>query len=204
MIGSEDVSELSRCIARGAVALFPADTVYGLAADPDSPGAVERLYTLKGRPPAKSAAVMFFTLDAALECMSELGARTRSALSALTPGPVTLLLGNPLRRFPLACGADTHTLGLRVPAWPVPLAALAEMERPVLQSSANLAGERDARLLEEVPAQIRAGVELMLDGGELPGVPSSVIDLRDYERHGTWSVVREGALSSELIGRALA
>ncbi len=204
MIGSEDVSELARCIARGGVALFPADTVYGLAADPDSPSAVERLYALKGRPQEKPAAVMFFALDRALECMSELGARTRGALRALTPGPVTLLLPNPLERFPIACGADLQTLGVRVPKWPPSLAALAGMKRPVLQSSANLAGERDVHRLDEVPVEIRAGAELVLDGGELPGVPSSVIDLRDYERDGTWRVLREGAMPSELIARALA
>ena len=102
----------------GGVAVFPADTVYGLACAPDSPHAVERLYALKGRPPDKPAAVMFFDRDRALAALPELGERTRAALEALLPGAVTLLLPNPRRRFPLACGPDPATLGLRVPALP--------------------------------------------------------------------------------------
>ena len=122
-----------RAIAAGGVVVFPADTVYGLACDPGSAVAVERLYALKGRPPEKPAAVMFFALEPALAALPELGARTRAALEGLLPGGVTLLLPNPRRRFPLACGPDPATLGLRVADVP----ALRGVRVPVLQSSAN-------------------------------------------------------------------
>ena len=62
----EDVETFERCIAVGGVAIFPADTVYGLATEPDSREGVDRLYRLKGRAPDKPAAVMFFELEAAL------------------------------------------------------------------------------------------------------------------------------------------
>src|SRR5690242_3547059 len=100
----------------GGVAVFPADTVYGLACDPGSDEGVYRLYRLKGRRPDKPAAVMFFDLALALAALPELGARTAGALGALLPGGVTLLVPNPHRRFPLACANDPETLGLRVPA----------------------------------------------------------------------------------------
>lgn len=204
MIGAADARAFSRCIAAGGVVLFPADTVYGLACDPSSQRAVERLYELKGRPASKPAAVMFFALGAALECLTELGPRTHGALGALMPGPVTALLANPLGRFALASGPGAGVLGLRVPAWPEPMRAFGQIVAPVLQSSANHSGEGDARRLEEVPEPVRLGADLVLDGGQLPGRASSVVDLSAYERTGTWRIVREGALGAEQIGAALA
>jgi L-threonylcarbamoyladenylate synthase len=186
--------------------MFPTDTVYGLGCDPDSEPAVRRLYELKGRPPAQPAAVMFFALDSALAALSELGSHERAALRALLPGPLTLLLPNPERRFPLACGPDpagAESLGLRVPSLPPHLAALAVLGRPLLQSSANLSGGPEARRLDDVPAAIRTGADLTLDGGELPGLASTVLDLRDYERSGEWRIVREGPIGQAEIERAL-
>jgi L-threonylcarbamoyladenylate synthase len=188
-----------RVIRAGGVAVFPADTVYGLACDPDSAPAVERLYALKGRSRDKPAAVMFFSLAPALAALPELGPRTRRALERLLPGGVTLLLPNPRRRFPLACGPDPATLGLRVPG--VPLLAGARV--PVLQTSANLAGGPDARRLADVPEPIRSGADLALDGGELPGTPSTVVDLRGYEEGGAWTVVRSGLVAPEAVGTVL-
>jgi L-threonylcarbamoyladenylate synthase len=194
-LSAADAQTFERCIAVGGIVVFPADTVYGLACEPDSKEAVQRLYMLKRRHPDKPAAVMFFALDLALAALPELGPRTAGALRALLPGAVTLLLPNPAGRFPLACGADTGVLGLRVPAWPPALAALAGVRWPVLQTSANAAGEPDARRLTEVPEYMRMHTDLVLDGGELPGTPSTVVDVRTYEDDGRWSVAREGAIS---------
>lgn len=200
---ARDAEVLERCMAVGGVAVFPADTVYGLCCEPDQKEAVRRLYALKGRVPDKPAAVMFFALDLALSALPELGPRTRDALMDLLPGGVTLLLPNPARRFPLACGPDPTTLGVRVPAFGPELAALGAVKWPVLQSSANRAGGPDARVVEDVPEGIREGVDLVLDGGPLPGTPSTVIDLRGYEDAGTWQIVREGALPRDEVARRL-
>ncbi|HEY7618658.1 MAG TPA: Sua5/YciO/YrdC/YwlC family protein [Solirubrobacteraceae bacterium] len=198
-----DAQTFSRCVAVGGVAVFPADTVYGLACEPDSKEAVQRLYLLKRRRPDKPAAVMFFALDLALAALPELGPRTAGALRALLPGAVTLLLPNPARRFPLACGPTPDVLGLRVPAWPPALAALADVRWPVLQSSANVSGGPDACRLADVPEVLRRRADLVLDGGELPGAPSTVVDLRDYELDARWSIVREGAVSAADVAAAL-
>ena len=175
------------CIAGGGVAVFPADTVYGLACDPENERAVARLYELKGRPSDKPAAVMFFSVAA----LPLLGPRTRALAERLLPGAVTLLV--PSDRFPLAGGGGT--LGLRVPDLP----AFADVTVPVLQSSANLTGGPDARRLEEVPESIRAGADLVMDGGELAGTPSTVVDLRDYEASGELRIVRHGAVPEAVI-----
>jgi L-threonylcarbamoyladenylate synthase len=194
-LSAADAQTFERCIAVGGIAVFPADTVYGLACEPDSKEAVQRLYMLKRRRPDKPAAVMFFALELALAALPELGPRTAGALHALLPGAVTLLLPNPAGRYPLACANEPDVLGLRVPAWPPALAALADVRWPVLQSSANAAGGPDARRLADVPEYMREHTDLVLDGGELPGTPSTVVDLRAFERDGAWSIAREGAIS---------
>ena len=183
--------------------VLPTDTVYGLGCDPDRHTAVERLYELKGRPSDRPAAVMFFALASAMQALPELAPRERAAMRALLPGPVTLLLPNRARRFPLACGSDPSTVGVRVPRLGDELAALGGVDRPLLQSSANLSGEAEARRLTDVPRGLLERVDLVLDGGELPGVPSTVVDLRDYQQAGTWSVVREGALDPGALEHGL-
>jgi L-threonylcarbamoyladenylate synthase len=192
-------TEFENTIRAGGVAVFPADTVYGLACNPTDAGAVDRLYALKGRTPDKPAAVMFFDRDRALDTLSDLPGRTRDACRRLLPGPVTLLLPNPARRYPLACGPDPDTLGLRVPD----LRGLAAVAIPVLQSSANHAGGADARTLADVPEDIRRRADLALDGGELPGTPSTVIDLRRYDAAGEWSVLRAGAMDPGAVATVL-
>jgi L-threonylcarbamoyladenylate synthase len=196
-VTADQAAALDACIAAGGVALFPADTVYGLAADPESEDAVERLYRIKGRPPRRPAAVMFFQVDAALAAVPGLGERTSTALARLLPGPLTAVLPNPERRFPLACADTPERIGVRVPA-------LAHGPgRPVLQSSANPSGGVDVRRLEDVDASIRRQVDLELDGGELPGTSSTVVDLSAYEGTGEWRVLREGAFDLTRLGDAL-
>jgi L-threonylcarbamoyladenylate synthase len=210
-LSAGEVERFAECIAGGGIALFPADTVYGLACDPLHPLAVERIYELKGRPPARPAAVMFFALASALEALPELGSRTRTALEALLPGPLTVLLPNSADRYPLACrprsagsqAGEGSALGLRVPLLGERLAALRALGEPVLQSSANVSGGPEARRLADVPAALREGVDLALDGGELPGIASTVIDLREYEGRGRWCIVRAGPLAQAELERTL-
>ena len=198
-----DVETFERCMAVGGFAVFPADTVYGLACDPDTVEAVERLYAIKGRRPDKPSAVLLFSLELALTALPELGPRTVAALEGLLPGAVTVLLPNPARRFPLACVGDPETLGLRVPALGPAAAGLAAVRWPILQSSANLAGGEEARRLQDVPEPIRAAADLLLDAGDLDGTASTIVDLRRFEADGTWDVVREGALSRSCVAATL-
>jgi L-threonylcarbamoyladenylate synthase len=199
---ADDVAAFERCIGFGGVAVFPADTVYGLACDPAARRAVERLYRLKGRSPKRSAAVMFFTLEAALRALPEIGDRTREALERLLPAAVTLLLPNPDRRFPLACVEDPEVLGLRVPDLSGALAPLAGVPVPVLQSSANRTGGADIRRLEDLEEAIERKVDVVLDAGLLPGTPSTVVDLTRYEEDARFAIRREGAVpSSEVSAR---
>jgi L-threonylcarbamoyladenylate synthase len=171
--------EFEAAIRAGHVVLFPSDTVYGLAVDPTR---ADALYALKGRPADKPAALMYFDLDTAL---AGVPAPSAAVMARLLPGPITVVLAG--------------GRGIRVVDVPV----LAGARGPVLQSSANPSGAPDACRLEDVDPAIRAGVGLEIDGGELPGVASTVLDLRRYDSTGEWSVLREGAVSVSDLAAAL-
>jgi L-threonylcarbamoyladenylate synthase len=203
-LDGDDAARLRECVVGGGLAVFPTDTVYGICCDPDNEQAARRMYELKGRPVARASAVMFFSLEPALETLGELLDAERRALQSLLPGPVTVLLANRAPRFTAACRADPATFGLRVPRLPDDLAALGAVTGAVMQSSANISGEPDARSLADVPRGLLDGVDLVLDGGELPGTPSTVIDLRDFARERRWHLLREGALSMDEVRELLA
>jgi L-threonylcarbamoyladenylate synthase len=203
-LDEEAADRLRDCVTAGGVAVFPSDTVYGVCCDPDNEEAARRLYALKGRPSGRACAVMFFALQDALDVLEDLHESECEALHALLPGPVTVLLANRDRRFAPACRVDPSTLGLRVPEFTGALEPLATVGVPVLQSSANLSGEPDARTLDAVPERLLESVDLVIDGGELPGTPSTVIDLRDLDEEHRWYVLRDGALPRERVERALA
>ena len=167
------MKEFEECIRAGGIVLFPADTVYGLAVDPDNEDAIERMYALKGRPREKRSALMYFLIDAVPDLPD--------AARKLLPGPVTVVL------------ADRR--GIRVPDQPL----LAEVTIPVLQTSANPSGGPDPRRLEDVNPRIRERVDLEIDGGELPGTASTVVDLSGEEPR----IVREGAVPADRIRELL-
>jgi L-threonylcarbamoyladenylate synthase len=189
--------ELERCIERGGVALFPADTLYGLGCDPSSAAATERIHSLKGRDERKPSAVMFFTPLAMRELIATLGPRTRDALGALLPGPVTLVVDNPEHRYPLAGRDHPERLGVRLIAGP-----LSGVRVAMLQTSANRSGEPAPDRFDAVDPEILAGVDLAIDGGELRGEHSTVVDLSALDSGGSWEVLREGAVgAAELEAR---
>jgi L-threonylcarbamoyladenylate synthase len=199
--GEADVARkaLERTIATGGVAVFPSDGLYGLACDPLDAGAIAKIHRLKGRDDGKPSAVMYFSPLAIRELVGGFGPRTKAAVSALMPGPVTLVVANPQRRYPLACRQDPGRLGIRLIGGP-----LAGTMCPVFQTSANLSGEPAPARFEDVPEAIREGVELAIDGGELPGLPSTVVDIAALEEDGSWKVLRDGALSPGDLASKLA
>ena len=146
---------------------------------------------------------MFLDPQAATAAVEGLGPRTRDALSNLLPGPVTVVVPNPRRLYPLACGPTPERLGLRLPELPPELEPLLAVRRPLLQSSANPSGSPAPRRIEDVDPELRARVDAELDGGELPGTPSTVVDFTVYEASGDYEVLREGALSAAELGRKL-
>ena len=189
---------LERTIAGGGVAVFPADGLYGLACDPLDAAAIERIQALKGRDDGKPSAVMYLSPLSMRELVAGLGPRSREAVGALLPGPVTLVVANRERRYPLACRADPERLGVRLIGGP-----LAGAMCPLFQTSANRSGEPPAASFSDVPAELVAGADLAIDGGQLTGFPSTVVDLTTYDETGEWTILREGALTAVAVAKYL-
>jgi L-threonylcarbamoyladenylate synthase len=190
---------LERCVGEGGVAIFPADTLYGLACDPLRAEAIERIHAIKDRGEKKPSAVMYFSPLAMRELVSGLGPRTRDAVAALLPGPVTLIVANRERRYPLACREDPGRLGVRLIDGP-----LAGAMTPIFQTSANRSGAPAPTRFDQIDEGILAGAELAIDAGELIGEPSTVVDVTDIDGGGSWRILREGALPPAEVDRRLA
>jgi L-threonylcarbamoyladenylate synthase len=174
----------------GEPVVLPTDTVYGLAATPFDSDAVARLSALKRRPPAQPIALLVWDVETVVELVPELGEEPAAVARALLPGPLTLVLPNPATRFPWLGGERADTIGIRVPVLPVVAADVLRELGALAATSANLSGGRDPARLEDVPAEIRNAVAVTIDGGELPGRASTVVDLTGEEP----SVLREGAV----------
>jgi L-threonylcarbamoyladenylate synthase len=189
---------LERCVGEGGVAVFPADTLYGIACDPLRAEAIERIHAIKGRDEGKPSAVMYFSPLAMRELVSGLGPSTRDAVGALLPGPVTLIVANPERRYPLACREDPERLGVRLIEGP-----LAGAMTPIFQTSANRSGATAPTSFDQIEEEILGQVDLAVDAGGLIGDPSTVVDITGIEEGGDWKLLREGALPSGEVERRL-
>ena len=188
---------LELTIAAGGVAVFPADGLYGLACDPLNAAALDRIHRIKGRDDGKPSAVLYFSPLTMRELIEGFGERTRAAVGALLPGPLTLVVANPRRRYPLACREDPERLGVRLIEGP-----LAGAMCPLFQTSANRSGEPAPAIFADVPREILTEVDLAIDGGALTGKPSTVVDLSELDSGGGWQVLREGAMDAgELAAR---
>jgi L-threonylcarbamoyladenylate synthase len=188
-------------IREGRPVVLPTDTVYGLCADPYHEPPVRELYRIKGRAPDQPIALLALDVEFLLECVPELRGRAATLARALLPGPYTLILPNPAQRYRWLAGSTPEKIGIRVPELSGPGAQVLERVGAVAATSANHHGGPDPRRLEDVPVEIRASAAAVVDGGELPGTPSTVLDLTGDEP----KVLREGAVSAAAaLERALA
>ena len=186
------VEEAVEAIRAGKPVVLPTDTVYGLCAAPDEAGPVLRMYELKGRDEQQPTALIASDVDALLERVPELRGRFERLLRALLPAPLTLVAPNPARRFPWLSGVRPDTIGVRVPGLEGAAKEVLRAVGAVAATSANLKGGSDPKRLAEVPEEIRVGAAVLVDGGELPGAPSTVVDLTGPDPQ----ILREGAVSA--------
>jgi L-threonylcarbamoyladenylate synthase len=195
------VEEAVGALKAGRVVVLPTDTVYGLAADPYRGAPAREIYRLKQRPEAAAIALVAIDVDFLLECVPELRGRDATIARALLPGPYTLVLRNAARRFRWLTGDRADTIGVRVPEVPGDAEVVLRQMGAIAATSANVHGGPDPASLAEVPEEIRASAAAVVDGGELPGTASTVIDFT-----GTGpKVLREGAApSTEAIDRVVA
>ena len=192
------IEDAVAAIRGGKAIVLPTDTVYGLCATPYREDPVLRMYRLKGRPETQPTALMASDVDMLFECVPELRGRAGTIARTLLPGPLTLVLPNPARRYRWLTGETPDKIGVRVPALAGGAATVLAQVGAVAATSANLRGGPEPRRLEDVAPELRARVAAAVDGGELPGVASTVIDFTGDEP----KVLREGAVTAaEAIGR---
>ena len=195
-----DVDDAVVAIRDGKLAIVPTDTVYGLATTPYDEDAVRRLYLAKGRVEQQPTALVVRDIELLRECLPELDGAPERVARALLPGPYTLILPNPGRRFPWLTGSRPETLGVRIPGLTGPARDVLDRAGALVATSANLPGGPDPHTLDDVPEQLRAAAAALVDGGELPGTPSTVIDLTGGEP----VVLREGAVPADQALRVVA
>jgi len=194
------LDEAVAALRAGKPVVLPTDTVYGLCASADMERAVRRLYRLKGRSEAQPTALVAVDVDTLLECLPELRGRGAAIARAVLPGPYTIVLPNPERRYRWLCGQNPEAIGVRVPELPLSARTVVERAGPVAATSANLPGGSEPKRLTEVPEEIRAGCDALVDAGPLPGTPSTVIDFAGMQPR----VLRQGAApAEEALQRAL-
>jgi L-threonylcarbamoyladenylate synthase len=193
----DDLEPLVEAFLAGRAGLLPTDTVYGLACAAHLPDACERMLAIKHRDLSKPTSIIAASLETVFATvLPELLGRTGVRARRLLPGPVTVVVPNPGRRFRWLCGADPSRIGIRVPVLAAPVAAAIDRVGAIAATSANLAGEPDAVSLDEVPDEILERVAVAVDGGRAPGGrPSTVVDLTGRDP----VVLREGALTEAEI-----
>lgn len=192
MNASDSDAELERAadaIRGGELVVYPTETVYGLGADALDPEAVDRVFEAKGRPRSNPLSMAVPDVESAAQ-YADLTDRERRFVREFLPGPVTVVVeaGD---RIPEALTAGRDRVGVRIPDHPLALSLL-ERVAPVTATSANRSGEPSARRADELDPEIREAVESVLDGGEVGGTESTVVDVERGEVH------RRGALADRI------
>ncbi len=186
------MNDATVAIRAGKPVILPTDTVYGLCSSAYSAVPTEKLYKLKGRDPRQPSALLAADLEMLFECVPELRGRAGVIARVLLPGPYTLILPNPARRYRWITGENPDTIGVRVPELPDAADRILSYIGCVVATSANLPGGPEPRRIEDIPREILEQVAAVVDAGELRGSPSTIIDFCGAEPR----VVREGAAPS--------
>jgi L-threonylcarbamoyladenylate synthase len=179
----------------GALAILPTDTVYGIGCAAADRQACARLYACKARPADQPTALVLGSVDGLEAALPELDGPAAARHARALPGAVTLIVPNPARRFAHLCGMTPERIGVRVPVLMPEVAALADAVGGVALTSANLRRERPPARLADVPDELRRLCAVEIDGGELGGTPSSVIDVTGPEP----AVLRRGPDADSLV-----
>lgn len=192
-MATDDVQRSIDAIRTGLPVLLPTDTVYGLCTSATSQEAALRLYQLKGRQPSQPTALLAAEVDTLCGLFPEWDERTRTIVATLLPGPYTLVVPNPGRRFRWLSGIRPDSIGVRVPRLPEAAYRVVTAVDSVMATSANDPGGANPVTLDDVPPRIREGCAAELDLGPLAGTPSTVIDFTSARPY----VIRDGLAPAE-------
>lgn len=189
--------EAVQCLRSGGIIAIPTDTVYGLAADPFNADAVQRLYTLKGRPDGKPIPLVLSSVEDVHRVSQNLSGFFFHLTDRFWPGGLTIVIEAKCLLPVLTAGGNT--VGVRIPDNPLLLKILRAFGGPAAITSANLSGEPPATSTEEIGSELASRIDMIVNGGETPGpIPSTVYDISVspplVRRHG---VISEKILAKE-------
>ena len=190
--------EAAQCLKSGGIIAIPTDTVYGLGADPFNADAVQRLYTIKGRPDGKPIPLVLSSVDDVHRVAQNLPDYFFHLTERFWPGGLTIIVEAKDLLPVLTAGGNT--VGIRIPDNPLLLKILQAFGGPAAITSANLSGEPPATSTQEIDEELTQRIDVIVDGGKTPGpIPSTVYDISVspplIRRHG---VISEETLAKEL------
>jgi L-threonylcarbamoyladenylate synthase len=192
------LSGQAEALRAGGICIVPTDTVYGIGAAAGQEAACRRAFELKRRPPGQPTALIAGSVERLVAVLGvDAGGIAAALLQALLPGPLTLVVANPGRRFAHLCGSDPDRIGVRVPALGPQVGELADLAGGLALTSANLHGGLDPAVLADVPQELRQAATVIVDGGRLPGTASAVIDVTGAAPR----VLRDGPGAAEALRR---
>lgn len=191
------IQQASEVLAQGGLVIFPTETVYGLAADALSEGAVRRVWEVKGRPSDKPLPVQVANVEGLRLLWREVPEDLLPLIDAFMPGALTLVYWrSALVPDIVTAGADT--VGVRIPDHPVAQELLKAFQRPIVAPSANLSGDPPPSRVEQIPPALLDAVDLVIDAGDTGGgVPSTVLDVTVRPAR----ILRAGALAIHELQR---
>lgn len=184
------LTQAAAIIAAGGIVAMPTDTLYGLAADPFSIAAIERVFAVKARSAERAMPLVAASLDQVVSQLGRLPEAAERLAARYWPGPLTLLVPRP-RSIPADVAGGRDEIGVRVPAHAVPRGLCHASGRLLTATSANLSGSPPSNDPDEVERGLPATVDLLLDAGRTPGgAPSTIVDVTGREVR----LVRPGAI----------
>ncbi|RBQ24718.1 MAG: Threonylcarbamoyl-AMP synthase [Methanocorpusculum sp. MCE] len=182
IIPTEDtrIDKAVRVLSRDGLVVYPTETVYGLGADALSDTAVIKVYEAKQRPLGKPISVAVSDIEM-IYGIADVSPFAERFISKFLPGPITIVL--PVKNcLPGDLSGGTGTIGIRYPDHTLALELISMFDCPITATSANISGEVSPVSVD----QVNVPHDYLLDGGVLPGIPSTVVNLetRNIERPG--------------------
>lgn len=186
------------CLNSGGIIAIPTDTVYGVGVDPFNVDAVQKLYTIKGRPEDKPIPLVLGTVEDVEQVAQNLTRYFYHLTEKYWPGGLTIVVKAKNLLPQLTAGRTT--VGLRIPNQPVLLEILQKFGGPLAITSANLSGQPEATSPNEFDTALSSKIDYIVDDGRTPGpIPSTVYDISVSPPQ----VRREGVIPTETLAKEL-
>jgi L-threonylcarbamoyladenylate synthase len=181
------VQDAVRVLKHDGLVVYPTDTIYGLGGDAFSEEAILKVYEAKRRPLSNPISIAVSSRDM-LECVAKVDRSAGLLIDRFLPGPVTVVLPAKKSISEMLTGG-TRMIGIRFPCHPIALELISSLDSPITATSANISGGKDP----VTPDECRVPYDFLIDGGRLPGTPSTVVDIASRR------IIRPGAQADEVL-----